>query len=707
MVGLDMNGALETAAQAGAMEPPFMHRIRLRAQRRALWIRALGLADLSLTDQGPVILHAEVDRILAGYGHLAQAETSFYAANPSTRQLTKAIQRADLQAYDDPSWLRLAREFALTQQELDLLSLTVAVEIDPMLRRVYGYLHDDATACYPTPWLAAGLFQWPSVQRFTVTSAIVRWRMARPAEGVAHPWSIYAPWAADSHIVAWIVEGQALDPALAGALALLPTGRASSTLCLYPRELTAMRAFVEAIRGVSRAHNGAVVCAQPVEIDLTGPPGSGRRTLAMQLCAALGRPMIVADAGLLLASDTPLAMGFDHAIRALRVARLAQAVLYWHDADQIDAKLWKVWPQECCGDLTIVGAVAPLTPPACDGIVRRSFSVPPLDRAGRIALWTQCAAAPVPELVAERMLTPGEIVNAARVAPAGAEAVTHACRQMLHRTPGELFTPLICPYTWEDIILTPGVRQHLAELEAQARLRWQVYDEWGFGRLCPLGKGITALFAGASGTGKTMAAQVLAAALGMDLYRIDLAGVVNKYIGETEKRLKQVFDVCERANVLLFFDEADALFGQRTQVKDAHDRYANIEIDYLLQRMEHFDGIAILATNRKSDIDPAFLRRVRFVVDFLPPGPAERLALWRLALRPQTPGGEALLEAIDWEFLATKLSMTGADIKSAALSAAFLARAAGTRIGMSHVLDAARREMSKHGVLLRLDEWQE
>jgi SpoVK/Ycf46/Vps4 family AAA+-type ATPase len=244
------------------------------------------------------------------------------------------------------------------------------------------------------------------------------------------------------------------------------------------------------------------------------------------------------------------------------------------------------------------------------------------------------------------------------------------------------------------------------ELEEQAQWRWQVYEEWGFGRLCPMGQGISALFAGPSGTGKTMAAQVLARSLGMELYRVDLAGVINKYIGETEKRLKQVFDACERANVLLFFDEADALFGQRTQVKDAHDRFANIEIDYLLQRMEQFDGIAILATNRKSDLDQAFLRRIRFIVDFVQPSSVERSQLWRLALLEYTPQGEALLEGIDWEFLANKLNMTGADIKAATLSAAFLARTEGTRITMRHVLQAARREMAKHGVVIRLGEWE-
>ncbi|HTL34334.1 MAG TPA: ATP-binding protein, partial [Kofleriaceae bacterium] len=228
-----------------------------------------------------------------------------------------------------------------------------------------------------------------------------------------------------------------------------------------------------------------------------------------------------------------------------------------------------------------------------------------------------------------------------------------------------------------------------------------VYEEWGFGRLVPMGRGIAALFAGPSGTGKTMAAQVLARSLGMEIYRIDLAGLMSKYIGETEKNLRQVFDACDRANVLLFFDEADALFGQRTQVKDAHDRFANIEIDYLLQRMETFDGIAVLATNRKADIDGAFLRRLRFIIDFGAPGIGERRKLWTLALREQAPNGASLLDTLDWDLLAKRLEMTGAEIKAAAMGAAFLARSAGTRIGMSHVVHAARRELAKRGVMVR------
>ena len=175
-----------------------------------------------------------------------------------------------------------------------------------------------------------------------------------------------------------------------------------------------------------------------------------------------------------------------------------------------------------------------------------------------------------------------------------------------------------------------------------------------------------------------MAAQVLARSLGLDLYRVDLAGVVSKYIGETEKHLREVFEACERAPVLLLFDEADALFGKRTQVSDAHDRYANIEIDYVLQRMEQFDGVAVLATNRKGDLDTAFVRRLRFIVDFAPPSPAERERLWRLALEgARDADGRPLTGELDWAGLARELDLTGAGIKSAALAAAFLARSDG------------------------------
>ncbi len=679
-------------------EPPFVTRVRLRAQRRVLWMRALWTAEQSGPVQGLAISHGEVDRITADPTQLVSQETAFYQEDPTACKLARQIEVADDQASEHREWKQICKEFDLTQYETDLLSLAVAVEVDPLLRRVYGYLHDDAGVAYATPWLASVLFQWPSAARFGLESALLRWRLARPLDGTLNPWAITAPWAADPHLVLWVVQGACLDPALGAMVQIHSAEESQKKPCLYPEQLAGIRHFAGSLRGKPEAS------AVGLEIEILGPGGAGKRTLAAQFSATLGADLICADAGLLLAGDVPRVSVADRVVRAARIAKLAGGVLYWHGFKAVDPAIWEMVRGH--SRLIVLGNESPLPRRKDVPCVRRSFRLPPLTRAARIALWKQLSEEPAPATVADWMLTPAEIVNALRMAPAGAEAVAEICQEDLGAGPHELFTPLVCPFTWDDIILPRPIREHLAEFEQQVRLRWQVYEDWGFERLCPLGTGITAMFAGPSGTGKTMAAQVIARSLGMKLFRVDLAGVINKYIGETEKRLKQVFDACERANVMLFFDEADALFGQRTQVKDAHDRFANIEIDYLLQRMEQFEGIAILATNRKGDLDKAFLRRVRFIVDFMQPGPTERLSLWRRVLPAQAASGEKLLQEIDWNFLAAKLNMTGADITAAALDAAFLAYSQGKRIGMEHVLHAARRTMTKQGVVLRSSDFE-
>jgi hypothetical protein len=412
--------------------------------------------------------------------------------------------------------------------------------------------------------------------------------------------------------------------------------------------------------------------------------------------------LLAANAASLLVGELPASLVAERTMRVLRNARLLGAIPYWRHADQVDSVIHHGNGKS--REIMIYGRTAHRRPAGAPS-AQRSFRLPRLSRRNRIELWSRLSDVDPPAAVTDWLLTPSEVAAAARVADVGPEAVMETCRGVVQGPAADLLSPLPCPFTWDDIVLAPGVRRHLLEFETQARLRWQVYEEWGFGTLCPLGRGITALFAGPSGSGKTMAAQVIARSLGMDLLRVDLAGVVNKYIGETEKRLKQVFDACERVNVVLLFDEADALFGQRTQVKDAHDRFANIEIDYLLQRMEQFDGIAILATNRKGDLDKAFVRRLRFMVDFMHPGVEERMVLWRLAIPERAPSGEQVVDDLDWRMLADRVAISAADIKLAALAAAFLARAEGTRIGMRHVLAACRRELAKQGVELRGGEF--
>jgi SpoVK/Ycf46/Vps4 family AAA+-type ATPase len=242
---------------------------------------------------------------------------------------------------------------------------------------------------------------------------------------------------------------------------------------------------------------------------------------------------------------------------------------------------------------------------------------------------------------------------------------------------------------WEDLVLPESQTRTLREIATHVRQRFRVYEKWGFAAKSARGLGISALFVGASGTGKTMAAEVLANELQLDLFRIDLSAVVNKYIGETEKNLRRVFDAADTGGAILLFDEADALFGKRSEVKDSHDRYANIEVGYLLQRMEAYRGLAILTTNVKNALDQAFLRRLRFVMQFPFPDRTERGAIWSRVFPAATPTDGLSVEKL------ANLNVTGGNIRNIALNAAFLAADSDEPVRMEHLLQAARSECAK------------
>ncbi|MBE9052210.1 ATP-binding protein, partial [Nostocales cyanobacterium LEGE 11386] len=263
------------------------------------------------------------------------------------------------------------------------------------------------------------------------------------------------------------------------------------------------------------------------------------------------------------------------------------------------------------------------------------------------------------------------------------------CRSQARPRLDELAQPIEPGATWDDLVLPELQRQVLRDIAAHVRQRAKVYEQWGFGNKGGRGLGISALFAGASGTGKTMAAEVIADELRLDLYRIDLSSVVSKYIGETEKNLRRVFDAAETGGAILLFDEADALFGKRSEVKDSHDRHANIEVGYLLQRMESYRGLAILTTNLKGSLDQAFLRRIRFIVQFSFPDIHQRTEIWQRIFPKQTP-----TQDLDPSKLA-KLNVSGGNIRNIALNAAFLAADAGEAVEMKHILQAAKSEYAK------------
>jgi SpoVK/Ycf46/Vps4 family AAA+-type ATPase len=258
-------------------------------------------------------------------------------------------------------------------------------------------------------------------------------------------------------------------------------------------------------------------------------------------------------------------------------------------------------------------------------------------------------------------------------------------------------------FQWEDIILPNDAKSLLKDACNQIKFRQTVFGDWGFEKKLSYGKGLSILFSGPPGTGKTMSAQVVANELQLELYKVDIAKLVSKFIGETEKNLEEIFDEAQLSNAILFFDEADAIFGKRTEVKDSHDRHANVETAYLLQRIEDYEGVTILATNYLKNIDEAFLRRFNFIINFPFPDAAYREMIWRSMFPKETP----LQEDIDFSLIAKKFEIIGGNIKNIVISAAFIAAEKNEPIGICHIIKAARAEFNKIGKMIILDDLEE
>ena len=348
------------------------------------------------------------------------------------------------------------------------------------------------------------------------------------------------------------------------------------------------------------------------------------------------------------------------------------------------------------------------------GLACLVVSCPEPDHEARRTFWEEsldqrrghAEPADIEALAARFVLTADQIQAAATAAvdlhrargeagPLPLPALLDAARAQSSQALGALATKVPPKAGWGDLVLPLATLSRVKDVAAAIRNRHVVYGRWGFAAQAGqgMGLGLKVLFSGPSGTGKTMTASVIAADLGQDLYRIDLSSVVSKYIGETEKHLDRVFRASRNSNAVLFFDEADALFGKRSEVKDAHDRYANVETAYLLQRIEEHDGVVILASNLSQNIDAAFLRRLHFVVEFPLPDETHREALWRGMFPPQVPLGED----VDFRFLARQFPLSGGDIRNVALDAAFLAAADGQVVRMGQFVRAVARELAKQG----------
>jgi AAA+ superfamily predicted ATPase len=626
-----------------------------------------------------VVSDEEADRLLA---------PSLPDAGPGGKAAEEQAPLAQARRWFDangapPALDRLGSRLGLDATDLDVVLLCLAPHLDPAFGRLYAYLQDDPRRSQPTPDLARRLLGPPAgLDRF-LPDRPLRATAAVRVEGAPEPATPLASHALalDERVAGFLLGEQVAEPALEGLLE--PVGDGPRT--------PAQEELAQGLVGWLRAAGDAPL------LDLRGRPGSGRRAVAHAVAAQLRlrlvelRPERLPERG-------------PERVRVLRL--LKREGLLARLAVLVDAGDAAPPPDLLgCGALCIVASTTPWQAPA--GTVR--VDVPAPDAAAGARLWAKALrdagveVDPVLEhdlahLAQQVQASPTDlprlVEGARRMAllrghPLDGASLRRACADHVAVSLGESARRVEPSATLDDLVLPADAKAQLREIVDQVRGRTLVYDVWGFARADARGRGVSVLFSGASGTGKTMAAEAIAGALGLELYCIDLATVVSKYVGETEKNLRRVFDAAERSGVVLLFDEADALFANRTEVRDSHDRYANLEVDYLLQRMEAYRGLAVLATNRKASIDAAFLRRLRFQVEFPFPDAKARAQLWRRAFPP------AIRPDLDWEQLAL-MELTGAGIRNTALNAAFLA-AARTPSAITHedVLHAARREFAK------------
>jgi hypothetical protein len=584
-----------------------------------------------------------------------------------------------------PALTVLAERLTLSAFEQQVLLLCVAAELDTSIGPLCASAQHDLTRPFPTFALGLSIFDDPAWDVVSPDRPLRHWRLVELGQAGYAP-LIASQLRADEQIVNFLKGAPSYDERLATLATPIPTvetlpasQQATADLALRQwRDLTPGR-------------------AAPA-IQLLGTDPASKRAVAAAIAAGMGRSVLRMDGAML-----PTAPGeLEQLARLWQRESLLLPVALYLDTEQAEpAHVPAV--DRLLGRLggPVLLATRQLWPTSAEAPIAVDVAKPTV--AEQTAAWAAglgAAASDLPERMSSQFnLADTAIRELARRETSAndsagtplAERIWDAARSISRPRLDTLARRITLRATWDDIVLPAAETSLLHAVADQIGHRNQVYQDWGFADRMSRGLGITALFAGPSGSGKTLAAEVMAGHLRLDLFRIDLSTVVSKYIGETEANLRKVFDAAEDGGAILFFDEADALFGKRTEVKDSHDRYANIEIDYLLQRMESFAGMAILATNMKSAMDQAFLRRLRFVVDFPFPGVAERAAIWKRAFPAATP-----TQGLDFDRLA-RLNVTGGHIAVIAVNAAFQAANAAGPVTMSMVLNAARIEFRKLG----------
>lgn len=581
--------------------------------------------------------------------------------------------------------VQLRTLFTLTPFELDVLVLCAGASLESRFLAACAAAHNDPRATWPTLGLALSILAEPHWSAISRTRPLRYWRLIEPGAGSM----LHAPLTIDERVLQYILGVPTMDGRLEALVRPLLVAAPSDGAASTPRHAHAVSLGV---------HHWRKSPPERAPILLIGRQTSARRSVFAEICRQSGfHPYLIG------ASDIPSATGEREEFARLwtREAALASAGLCIRCDELENSRNVASW-------LTLVEA--PVAVEVDDGSPLERLDGLRLHLAGltasaRAEIWRESLGP-----LAERMN--GALERIAEhfhfdepdirlsAGTARAEALADPrrnsgdlawgiCREYARRSFDSLAKRIEPRARWDDLVLPAGQMETLRHIVIHLRRRAVVNEQWGFAERYSRGLGLNALFAGGSGTGKTMAAEIIASELDLDLYQIDLASVVSKYIGESEKNLRRVFDAADESGAILLFDEADALFGKRSEVRDSHDRYANLEISYLLQRMEAYRGVAILTTNMQHALDQAFLRRIRFIVQFPFPDATSRTRIWQRVFPPATPLGN-----IDFAQLG-QLTVSGGVIRNIATHAAFLAADQQAAVDMTHLLAAARGEYAK------------
>jgi hypothetical protein len=591
-----------------------------------------------------------------------------------------------------PALILLAQCLGLSAFERDTLLLCAASELDPGMAALFATAQGAGAArAFPTFSLALQALSEPTWDALSPHRPLRYARLIEISQSGATPLTASA-LRVDERIVNYLKGLNEMDERLAALLTLVPETPASA---LAPSQQAVAQDVLTHCQA-NADHGG------PSTVQLLGADHGSKQALAQQVSGALHRHLyrMAFDA---LPTAKP---EVENLARLWQREALLLPVALYLDAQDLDAShadQSAALQHFVAHDMGLV-FVAVREAPSRKLAVSLSAEVGKPSRMEQRDAWLSAmqsvgsqedVALSAQSLAGQFNLNLQDLHEAADWVCAKAEPASiqrrawDACRQLTLPKLDALAQRLEPKATWEDLVLSDESMGLLRQIVGQVRERYQVYEDWGYAQKMTRGLGINALFAGESGTGKTMAAEVIANDLNLALYRIDLSAVVSKYIGETEKNLRQLFDAAEQGGAILLFDEADALFGKRSEVKDSHDRYANIEINYLLQRMESFSGLAILATNMKHALDVAFMRRLRFIVNFQFPGPSERRRIWQKAWPPEVPR-----DGLDYDRLA-RFGLSGGNIHSIALNAAFAAAQKRGPVTLPLLLSATRAELRK------------